>query len=702
MGEIVLLFLVLCPMVGGPLAIWAGRGDEARRDAIVWIVGLIELLLTLPCVGIQGASLRFEGVCGLGLGFTLDGLRVVYAVIIAGMWEAALVFSCEYMAHHHERDRYYVSMLFTEGAIMGVFLSADLFTTFVFFEMMSVSSYALVAHDETRPALRAAQTYLAIAIIGGLVTLTGLLMLHQLLGTLDIARLREAADMTGDRARLWIAGALTFVGFAAKAAAFPLHVWLPTAHTAAPAPASALLSGLLTKSGLFGVLVLSVGPFHGDAAWGMMLLCLALAGMVLGALLAVLSVDLKRTLACSSMSQLGFIMTGAALWCLDGHDGLASRGTVLYMVGHSLVKLVLFLAAGVVHMNAHKLALGDVRGFGRGKPLFAFASAMGGLGLMGMPLWNGYLGKTLVHEAIVERLHHIAHTGAGVLPFMSATGEATFFWCVEWAFLISGALTTAYVLKLWAVLFLSSPAPDLHSNDPYMRPMSALVLCVSSAILPLLGCLPDVLGGPISVAGASFLHTGPAAHHHAVHWTSLEALEGAGISIGMGTCVFLFLVRPFLMRSDGHGGLLCRDLWPTQLDLERLVFRPAIELASSVGGALASCVDRTADACLRALPSIGTRFASIIDAVVETALRVLPFVATLLARVLDALCDALPSIGLAWADRVRFVRQAEAPDFGVYSPAPAPSFRTLLSSTLACGLLALALGLIAVLVWAVM
>ena len=110
-----------------------------------------------------------------------------------------------------------------------------------------------------------------------------------------------------NRSKLYIAGILIFVGFGAKAAVFPLHIWLPTAHPVAPAPSSALLSGVLTKSGLFGILVLSTGIFLHNALWGLMLLALGVSTMVIGAVLALFSVDIKRTLACSPMSQIGFI-----------------------------------------------------------------------------------------------------------------------------------------------------------------------------------------------------------------------------------------------------------------------------------------------------------------------------------------------------------------------------------------------------------
>ncbi|MBR1437550.1 MAG: hypothetical protein IJ587_03335, partial [Synergistaceae bacterium] len=344
-GNYALLFLILWPMAGGLISYCLGRKSRIVRDYTADVVCLIELAAVLSLWGSLGSELIIPGVCGLGMKLSLDGFRFIYAVIIAFMWSATTIFSREYLRHHRNRNRYYLYVLMTLGSIMGAFISGDLYTTFMFFEMMSLFSYIMVVQDETPEAQRAAQTYLAIAIIGGLVTLTGLILLYNYTGTLDIEAL--AKFNLQDKSPLYVPGFLVFVGFAAKAAIFPSHIWLPTAHTAAPAPSSALLSGLLTKSGLFGIIVLSSGLFLHDPKWGFMLLVLAVITMVLGAVLAVFSVNIKRTLACSSMSQLGFILTGVSMQCFLGIDNdLAVRGTILYMVGHSLIKLVLFLCAG--------------------------------------------------------------------------------------------------------------------------------------------------------------------------------------------------------------------------------------------------------------------------------------------------------------------------------------------------------------------
>ena len=383
--------LIFIPMAGAAVSYIVGRKDRKYRDHLVGALSVLEFVLAVFLLyryitgGSAGGVACLPGVCGMGLTFTADGFRAVYVCIAAFMWMCTSLFSMEYFAHYRNRNRYYMFQLITLGATEAIFLSADLYTVFVFFEIMSLTSYVWVAQDERKESLRAAGTYLAVALIGGLVMLMGLFLLNCQAGTLEIDRLYEAC-----RGKNVYAAALCLLfGFGAKAGVFPLHIWLPKAHPVAPAPASALLSGILTKTGIFGILVISCKILLHDGIWGTLILILGVLTMVAGAVLALFSVDLKRTLACSSVSQIGFILVGIGMQGLLGEENrLAVRGSFLHMVNHSLFKLVLFMAAGVVYMNLHKLDLNEIRGFGRKKPLLAFIYLMGALGIGGMPFFG--------------------------------------------------------------------------------------------------------------------------------------------------------------------------------------------------------------------------------------------------------------------------------------------------------------------------
>ncbi len=521
---------------------------------------------------------------GFGLHFRLDGFRLVYCVIAVFMWAVSGIFSREYMAHYENRRRYYIYFWATFLATTGVFLSADLYSTFIFFEIMSFTSYVWVAFDQRKESLRAAQTYLAVAVIGGMVMLMGLFLLYDQFRTLEIDALGDMAAKVmaaggPEAARLYTAGGLLLFGFGAKAGCFPLHIWLPKAHPEAPAPASALLSGILTKAGIFGVIVVSCVLFGTDRNWGLLITGLGFVTMLLGAVLAVFSVNLKRTLACSSISQIGFILTGIGMTCLlksAGESGVtAARGAFLHMVNHSLLKLVLFLCAGVVYMNLHKLDLNDIRGFGKKKPAFFFCFLMGAAGIGGIPLWNGYVSKTLIHE--------------GILEYMQISAHPMFWKAAEAAFLTAGGMTVAYMLKLFAVLFLDGKAQE--EGRPYMRRETAAALVPAAAVLPVLGVGAGTVMDRIADLGQGFFRVEEAAHP--VAYFSFENIKGGAVSIVIGVLIYAVVVRGILSEKDGENGRRYLDLWPRWLDLEELLYRPVIEVAlPSVLGAVCRFVDR--------------------------------------------------------------------------------------------------------------
>ena len=227
-----LAFLAFFPMVAALISYLVGRRSKSLRDSVVMLSCLAEFLAAaagiVMVIGGRTLSLEIPGFCGFGLSFELDGFRALYALVGAVMWLMTSMLSKEYFAHHYRnRNRYYFFYLMTLGATLGVFLSADLFTTFIFFEIMSFTSNTWVAHDETPGALRAAETYLAVAIIGGMVMLIGLFILYVTLGTLRIDELYVMASACADKGVLWAAGLCILFGFGAKAGMFPLHIWLP-------------------------------------------------------------------------------------------------------------------------------------------------------------------------------------------------------------------------------------------------------------------------------------------------------------------------------------------------------------------------------------------------------------------------------------------------------------------------------------------
>lgn len=558
-----MLYLILFfPMAAACIAWFLGIHSAKARDLFASLATVVSFGLSVALLILPDRSADLPFVAGIGIHLLTDGFRKVYLCVITFVWMMTTLLGREYFSHYQNVNRYVFFNLMTLGATVGVFLAADLGTALLFFEIMSFTSYTWVIQEETPAAIKAANTYLAVAVIGGLAALFGLFLLYHTLGTLTISELYAAAQATDHRTLLYVAGSCVLFGFGAKAGMFPLHIWLPKAHPVAPAPASALLSGLLTKSGIFGVIAITCHLFWGDPNWGRLILILGTVTMVLGAVLALFSVDLKRTLACSSVSQIGFILVGVGMMGMLGEsNALAARGTLLHMLNHSLFKLVLFLSAGVVYMNTHALNLNDIRGFGKGKPVLLIAFLCGALGIGGFPLFSGYVSKTLLHESIVE----------GIELFGSFGMHA-----VEWLFLLSGGITVAYMTKLFVALFCESHPEkqrQFSENRSYMRPLSAAVLLVSAALIPLLGSTASLSMDAIADLGTDYLNAGTL--QHAVTYFSLENMKGALISIAIGFALYFGVVRTLLM-SGKKGRRIYVDRWPARLDLETLLYRPLL------------------------------------------------------------------------------------------------------------------------------
>lgn len=565
-----LALLVFYPFLGGLCCYAVGKKSEKWRDVLAAFVAVAEFVLMALLFAGSGRRAAagipeffdMPEICGFGLHFTLDGFRLIYGMVAAFMWMMTTILSREYFTHHENRNRFYLFLLLTLGATLGVFFSADLYTTFIFFEIMSFTSYVWVAQEENEPSLRAAATYLAVAVIGGLVMLMGLFLLYHTLGTLTISELLPAAAKCADKKLLYTAGVCALVGFGAKAGAFPLHIWLPKAHPVAPAPASALLSGILTKTGIFGILIISSNLFLHDAAWGTLILAVGVLTMFGGALLAVFSIDLKRTLACSSMSQIGFIMVGIGMQGLLGEENaLAVHGTLLHMINHSMIKLVLFMAAGVIFMNAHALDLNEIRGFGKRKPLLKGIFLIGALAIAGIPLFGGYISKTLLHESIVE------FGGGGLMR------------AVEYIFLFSGGLTVAYMTKLYTAIFIEENEDKKVQKKfddvrNYMNPASAFALGGSALVLLVWGLFPHTIMDRAAELGQGLMHLEESGH--TVSYFSVTNLTGALISIAIGALVYGVVIRKLLMRKNEAGASVYINAWPAWLDMENLIYRPVL------------------------------------------------------------------------------------------------------------------------------
>ncbi|MGM9538209.1 MAG: complex I subunit 5 family protein [Candidatus Onthomonas sp.] len=573
--NVLTLLLILLPLLAGPVVyLWGRRGRKVWPG--VAAVLALELCLALLLTRFVDETLLLPELCGLGISFSAAGLQIWLCILAGFLWLVSGLFSGKYFEQDGKSHRYYMFLLLTEGAIMGVFLSADLFTTLIFFEMMSFASYPMVIHRETKEALRAGASYLTYAVLGGMVSLMGLFLLWNLLGTLRFGELSAAAAAyTGSPVALYAAGGLALVTFAAKVCMFPLHTWLPGSYAEAPSPATALLSGIITKAGIFGIFGLTAKLFLWDAGWGNAILIFGIATALVGGTLALFNTNLKKTIAYSSMSQIGFILVGTGMTALLGEEnGLAVWGSILHLTNHSLIKLVLLLTAGVVVYHVQDLDYNAIRGFGRGKPALAFAFLMPALGVMGIPLWNGYISKTMIHEAIVEYIELLEEAG----------GAAGMYHVIEWLFLMAGGMTVGYMTKLFVCIFVEKNTDaGLQSkydglNGRYLSKLWFVLLDGCALLFPVLGMTASVTMEQIAAYTQDFLGSGVEETLHYFSWTNLK---GGCISILIGAVLYFALVRTVVRTKSGY-----RNCWPAALDLENRIYAPLLFQALPFLGAL--------------------------------------------------------------------------------------------------------------------
>ncbi|MDI6692525.1 MAG: monovalent cation/H+ antiporter subunit D family protein [Anaerosomatales bacterium] len=388
-----------------------------------------------------------------GIEFRFDEVSA-FAFVVASLGMLAIVFSGRYAEHALDPARipyFYTLLLLDVAGLIGFSVTGDLFNMYVFMEIISLSSYALVAVSGERTAEMAAFKYLVLGAVSSLLVLFGIGMVYGTTGTLNLADATRRLGGVGSAVPVAVAIALMAAGFMVKSALFPLHVWLPDAHAIAPSPVSAVLSGLVVKVGLLGTFRLYQVVYRSGvvdlAALDQMFLWLGAISIVMGAFFAIFQDDIKMMLAYSTISNIGYIVMGF---------GLASRfaliGAAVHIFNHAIIKSALFLAAGaIIHQTGYR-RLSELRGAGRGMPLTAAALSVGAVSIVGIPPTAGFLCKWYIALGAFE------------------AGRAAFGFA-----LVFGALFIfVYYIRMVNAFYFQEPvhADVVHAGDP---PLSMLV-----------------------------------------------------------------------------------------------------------------------------------------------------------------------------------------------------------------------------------
>ncbi len=440
-----IIVTILMPVLGAVLLLLKPyRADRTTVRILTGSTVVGTLCLTIAVALLSEPEIRiFELLPNVPLYFRVDSVGKFFSLLTVAMWTCSTLFSFEYMNHQEKEERYSTFSLFALGSLLGACYSGNLVTTYVFYEMMTLSTFPLVMHEQKRESISAGLTYLYYSLAGAFLGLIGIFFLYadSAETTRTGGRLAYVAggflkeNMSGSQtSTLLVIVFLMLVGIGSKVGMFPLHGWLPKAHPVAPASASALLSGNITKIGILFILRVvyySVGASFLNGTWVQYaLLSLALLTIFLGSMLAFREKVFKKRLAYSTVSQTSYILTGLYLFV-----PMAATGALMHVLFHSIIKNLLFLCAGAVIYKTGKTKVEELKGIGRQMPVTMWCFTFGALALVGIPPFSAFVSKWYLAVGALE-------TDTGVFRYL-----------VPVILLISALLTAGYLLTITADAF---------------------------------------------------------------------------------------------------------------------------------------------------------------------------------------------------------------------------------------------------------
>jgi len=395
------LIVVMFPLIATIFRPFVQKHRYYHFTAIVSGVTLAIMLYMYPPI-ISGKILNLTLDTGLGFNFVFraDLLSFLIGIISVILWTLSSIYSIEYMKHSHAHARFNIFSLLSLCGMLGVVFTGNLFTLYIFFELLSVASSILVFHEETPDSMKAGFKYLFLGITGGLVLLFSIIMTYAITGTGDLTLI--GIGLQGSSWLPWIFWGF-IIGFGVKAGIFPLHIWLPSAHPVAPSGASALLSGVMIKAGAYGIFktiynIIGYQDISNNHMWLMFsLLMISLITIFLGSACAITQKEIKKMLAYSSISQIGYVIMG---FCLMSPLGIV--GGLLHVFAHALMKGTLFMCAGAFIYKTGLRELEDLKGIGRRMPLVTMAFSVCAFSMIGLPPFIGFISKWFLALGTLE------------------------------------------------------------------------------------------------------------------------------------------------------------------------------------------------------------------------------------------------------------------------------------------------------------
>ncbi len=456
---------VVVPLLSAPVcALLRGRRLAwAFAVMITWIAFAIAMTLL--------ARVLSEGVISYEMGnwaapwgieYRIDRLNALVLVIVTGIGALVAPAALRGIEREIPAERaplFFTAFLLAFAGLLGITITGDAFNLYVFLEISSLASYALVALGPDRRALTAAYRYLVLGTIGATFILIGVGLLYMMTGTLNMADLAERLVAVNGTRAIHVAFAFIVVGAGLKLALFPLHMWLPNAYTFSPSVVSAFLAATATKVGVyvfvrFVYTIFGAAFAFGEMPLGEIMLIFGLMAAFVASIAAIFQNNLKRMLAYSSVAQLGYMAIGIGFASVNG-----LIGTLVHLFNHALMKGALFMALACVFYRLGSVDIGDIRGLGRRMPLTMAAFVAGGLSLVGLPLTVGFVSKWYFVLAAIE---------AGLWPIAAAI-------------LVSSMLALVYVGRVIEAAYFQPPPPDAPPIEEAPWAMLAPTLALAGA-----------------------------------------------------------------------------------------------------------------------------------------------------------------------------------------------------------------------------
>lgn len=465
-----MILSILLPMLGA-IELFIIKDDKQRRFVTAFLVILSAVVAVVAAVTSGGETFTLMRISpSLALSFAADGLSLFFIVLVSLIWCFVQFHAFGYMPHEGGENRFFGFFVLTYSALIALALAANAVTMYMCFELMTLFSMPLVLHNGSEVSREASIKYLGYSTLGAALALMGFFLFSLNAGSLEFAA--GGVELTGDKGILLVSCFLIVLGFGAKAGLVPLQMWLTEAHPVAPSPASAVLSGLITKGGVIAIIRSVFYLFGADFVKGTWVqttvLTLAVITIFFGSMLAYREKLLKKRLAYSTISNVSYVLFG-----LFTFSTLGFTGALLQVVFHALAKDVLFLCAGSIIFATHKTYVADLTGIGRRMPITMWCFAVAALSLIGIPPAGGFVAKWYLAIGALQSGSVLQLVGVVVL-------------------MVSALLTAFYLLPIVAKAFF--PGKDYPVEQPCEVEKKMLVpVIVFSVLVILLGIVPGGL-----------------------------------------------------------------------------------------------------------------------------------------------------------------------------------------------------------------